>query len=591
MEKLKAYKKGMTVEIDVTDVNNLGCGVGRLEDGKVIFVKGAVTGDRIFAEIIKDNKSYAVARLCSVINASPYRFDGDFCSAPFSCGGCVYRHVTYEHEKQIKYNFVRSAFDKAGLSDALVLPVMSTDRVTGYRNKGQYPVCHTKDGMRTGFYASKTHKIVPADACAIQPLAFAKITAAVCELCDRYGVTAYDENTRKGLLRHIYLRIAEITGEVMLCLVLNGEKLPREAEFCKEIREKFPEICGVIINENKENTNVVLGKKYRVVSGKGYIEDELCGLRFRISPESFYQVNREGAELLYSLAAQKAELDGSQTLADLYCGTGTIGLSMAKKARNLVGIEIVEGAVECAKLNAESNGIENARFICGDAGDPNTILGATGGKCPDVVVIDPPRKGSTKELAECLAGLGVPRIVYVSCDPTTLARDCVWFRELGYEIGEVQPVDLFPRTGHVETVALLSRQIDVHKMKLNSAPFEMIKSGEKTIELRLFDEKRQQLKVGDKIVFTDTTTGETLNTTVVKLHRFDSFEELYKSLPLLKCGYTTENVDNANSSDMEEYYSVEEQRKHGVVGIELCRPKNFTDESVVCLTRKKQAIK
>lgn len=458
MEKLKAYKKGMTVEIDVTDVNNLGCGVGRLEDGKVIFVKGAVTGDRIFAEIIKDNKSYAVARLCSVINASPYRFDGDFCSAPFSCGGCVYRHVTYEHEKQIKYNFVRSAFDKAGLSDALVLPVMSTDRVTGYRNKGQYPVCHTKDGMRTGFYASKTHKIVPTDACAIQPLAFAKITAAVCELCDTYGVTAYDENTGKGLLRHIYLRVAEVTGEIMLCLVLNGEKLPREEDFCREIRERFSEICGVIINENKENTNVVLGKKYRVVSGKGYIEDELCGLRFRISPESFYQVNREGAELLYSLAAQKAELDGSQTLADLYCGTGTIGLSMAKKARNLVGIEIVEGAVECAKLNAESNGIENARFICGDAGDPNTILGATGGKCPDVVVIDPPRRGSTKELAECLAGLGVPRIVYVSCDPTTLARDCVWFRELGYEIGEVQPVDLFPRTGHVESVVCLTRK-------------------------------------------------------------------------------------------------------------------------------------
>ena len=458
MEKLKAYKKGTAVELNITDVNNLGCGVGRLPDGKVVFVKGAVTGDRISAEIIKDNKSYAVARLCRVTEASAHRFDGEFCSAPLSCGGCVYRHVTYEHEKQIKYNFVRSAFDKAGLSDVAVLPVMSTDKVTGYRNKGQYPVCRTKEGMKTGFYASKTHKIVPSDACAIQAPVFARITAAVCELCDRYGVTAYDENTGKGLLRHIYLRIAEITGEVMLCLVLNGEKLPHEAEFCREIRERFPEICGVIINENKENTNVVLGEKYRVVSGKGYIEDELCGLRFRISPESFYQVNREGAELLYSLAAQKAELNGSQTLADLYCGTGTIGLSMAKKARNLVGIEIVEGAVECAKLNAQTNGIENARFICGDAGDPQTILGATGGKRPDVVVIDPPRKGSTRALVECLAELCVPRVVYVSCDPTTLARDCVWFRELGYEIGGVQPVDMFPRTGHVESVVCLTRK-------------------------------------------------------------------------------------------------------------------------------------
>ena len=187
MEKLRAHKKGEAVELDITDVNNLGCGVGRLTDGKVVFVKGAVTGDRISAEIINDNKSYAVARLCRVTVASPYRFDGDFCSAPLSCGGCVYRHVTYEHEKQIKYNFVRSAFDKAGLSDVAVLPVISTNKVTGYRNKGQYPVCRTKDGMKTGFYASKTHKIVPAEGCAIQAPVFTEITAAVCELCDRYG--------------------------------------------------------------------------------------------------------------------------------------------------------------------------------------------------------------------------------------------------------------------------------------------------------------------------------------------------------------------------------------------------------------------
>ena len=458
MDKLLTYRKGTAVELDITDVNNLGCGVGRLEDGKVVFVKGAVTGDRISAEIIKDNKSYAVARLCRVIEASPHRFDGAFCSAPLSCGGCVYRHVTYEHEKQIKYNFVRSAFDKAGLSDVTVLPVTGTDKVTGYRNKGQYPVCRAKDGMKTGFYASKTHKIVPSDGCAIQAPVFADITAAVCKMCDEYGIEAYDEITGKGLLRHIYLRIAEITGEVMLCLVLNGDKLPREEEFCRRIRESFPCICGVIINENKENTNVVLGKRYRTVSGKAYIEDELCGLRFRISPESFYQVNREGAEMLYTLAAELAELDGGQVLADLYCGTGTIGLSMAKRAKKLVGIEIVEGAVECAKLNATANGIDNAEFICGDAGDPRTILDATGGKRPDVVVIDPPRKGSTRELAACLAELCVPRIVYVSCDPTTLARDCVWFRELGYEIGNVQPVDMFPRTGHVESVVCLNRK-------------------------------------------------------------------------------------------------------------------------------------
>jgi 23S rRNA (uracil1939-C5)-methyltransferase len=210
-----------------------------------------------------------------------------------------------------------------------------------------------------------------------------------------------------------------------------------------------------MLNENTENTNVVLGKKYRTLFGKAYIEDVLCGLRFRISPDSFYQVNRRGAELLYSLAKEKAELSGNELLADLYCGTGTIGLSMAASVRELIGIEIVEGAVKCANQNAEYNGTGNASFYCGDASDPQTVLNATGGKRPDVVVIDPPRKGSTRELVECLASLGVPKVVYVSCDATTLARDCAWFREVGYEIGAVQPVDMFPRTGHVESVVCL----------------------------------------------------------------------------------------------------------------------------------------
>ena len=462
MAELTRLQKGTAIELDITDVNNLGCGVGKCPDsGKVVFVKSAVTGDRVSAEVIKDNKSYAVARLTGVLRPSPYRLGQRFCDTALSCGGCVYRHVTYEHEKEIKYNFVRSSFDKVGLADVTVLPVTGTEKVRGYRNKGQYPVCNTKNGMRSGFYASKTHNIVPVDDCAIQNPAFAAITRMVCELCDRYGISAYDENTGRGLLRHIYLRAAEATGEVMLCLVLNGKELPRETEICDAIEKRFPEISGIIVNINTENTNVVLGKQYRILRGKGYIEDELCGLRFRISPESFYQVNREGAELLYSLAARAAGLDGTQTLVDLYCGTGTIGLSMARDAKTLVGIEIVEGAVECARQNAEYNGISNAGFYCGDAGDAAIILECTGGKRPDVVVIDPPRKGSTRELVECLSDLGVPRVVYVSCDPTTLARDCVWFRERGYEIGEVQPVDMFPRTGHVESVVCLTRGLDV----------------------------------------------------------------------------------------------------------------------------------
>ncbi len=452
-------KKGESLTLTVTDVNNLGCGVGRLE-GKVVFVKGAVTGDTVAATVIKDNKSFAVARLDEVLTASPLRTAESFCDAPLSCGGCVYRHVNYDHEKQIKYNHVRAAFDKVGLSDVTVLPVMSTGRIRGYRNKAQYPVCPSKNGMRSGFYASKTHKVIPVEDCSIQSPEFGEITREVCRLCDGLGIDTYNELTGKGLLRHIYLRAAEATGEIMLCLVVNGDALPREEELTARLTERFPRIVSLMINKNTQNTNVVLGKKYRTLYGKGYIEDVLCGLRFRISAESFYQVNREGAELLYGLAAKAAELDGSQILCDLYCGTGTIGLSMAKDARELVGIELVEGAVECARQNAEYNGITNARFFCGDAGSARTILEATGGKRPDVVVIDPPRKGSTRELCECLSELCVPRIVYVSCDPTTLARDCVWFRELGYEIGEVQPVDMFPRTGHVESVVCLTRRLD-----------------------------------------------------------------------------------------------------------------------------------
>ena len=459
MTDTKKFSKGEELELYITDINNLGCGVARVSDGgKVVFVKGAVTGDKIKAQIIKDNKSYAVARLVSVLEPSPHRINGEFCNAALSCGGCVYRHVDYSHEKEIKFNFVRSAFDKAGLSDVKVLPVVGTDRVRSYRNKGQYPVCRTKSGTRSGFYASKTHNIVPVDDCAIQDESFAPITKKVCELCDRYGIEAYDEETGKGLLRHIYLRSAQATGEIMLCLVLNGKSLPYEKEICDEIEKEFPSIAGIIININRESTNVVLGRQYRILRGRGYVTDRLCGLEFSISPESFYQVNRDGAELLYSLAAERAELGGNELLADLYCGTGTIGLSMAKKVRKLVGIEIVEGAVECARHNAEVNGIDNAEFFCADAGSAAAVLECTCGVCPDVVIIDPPRKGSTHELAECLSELGVPRIVYVSCDPITLARDCVWFRELGYEIGEVQPVDMFPRTGHVESLVCLTRQ-------------------------------------------------------------------------------------------------------------------------------------
>lgn len=448
--------KGSEYTVEITDVNNLGSGVGHIE-GKTVFVRGAVTGDAVRISIIKDTATYAVGRVLRIEKASDVRDTEVFCRAPDACGGCVHRYVTYAHELECKRAYVQNAFRKVGLPDVVVAPVRTTGVTRGYRNKGQYPVKQGKSGMEAGFFASKTHNLVKADKCALQPEIFGEIVAFVCAFCDAHGIKAYDEISGKGLLRHIYLRQSKNSEQVMLCLVLNGKGMPAERALVAEVTAKFAEVSGIVLNFNEKNTNVVLGKEYRTLWGNEYIVDELCGLTFRIAPAAFYQVNREGAELLYGLARERAGLTGGETLIDLYCGTGTIGLSMAKDAQELVGIEIVPEAVECARENAARNGIGNATFICNDAGDAQVILSACGGKRPDVAVIDPPRKGSTEALVKCFAELGIPRVVYVSCDPDTLARDCKWFKENGYEIGEVTPVDMFPRTGHVESVVCLTR--------------------------------------------------------------------------------------------------------------------------------------
>ena len=453
-----SMKKEDVLILTITDLNNLGCGVGRSEDGRVIFVKGAVTGDVVEAMVIKVTASYAVARLVRIITPSPYRQEKDPCDAPLACGGCVYRKITYEHERCVKQNYVKGAFVKAGLSDLDVLPTLSVGKTGGYRNKAQYPIAQTKEGLVAGFYASKTHRIIPAAHCQLQHPSFAPIVEAICRFGTACGWSAYDEQSGKGLLRHIYLRVGEKTGQIMVCLVINGRTLPCGEGLVAMLTREFPAVVSVLLNSNEKNTNVVLGKEFVTLFGKPYLEDELCGLRFSIAPDSFYQVNRDGAELLYGKAAEAADLRGDEVLMDLYCGTGTIGLSMASRVSRLVGVEIVPSAVDCAKENAKRNGVTNAEFFCADAGDAEVILSCAGGTRPDVVVIDPPRKGSTRELVRCLSSLDVPKIVYVSCDPDTLARDCKWFSEEGYAIGEVQPVDMFPRTGHVESVVCLERR-------------------------------------------------------------------------------------------------------------------------------------
>ena len=449
-------KKDDVFEVEITDLNNLGNGVGRI-GGRVVFVRGAATGDVVKVKIIKVNKSFLVARLEQIIIPSSFREDG-FCSAPFSCGGCVYRHITYVHELELKHSYVKNVFLKAGVS-ADVLPVISAGKECGYRNKGMFPLTKIKGKVRAGFYAAKTHNVVPIDNCSIQNPIFCEIVDFVCTLADEFSWSVYDEESGRGLLRHIYLRIGEKTGEVMLCIVINGTELLHSEALCKRVKERFPCIVSVMLNFNCEETNVVLGESYKTLYGREGIRDILCDLEFFIRPAAFYQVNRDGAELLYNKARELASLSGEETVADLYCGTGTIGLSMAKDAKSVVGIEIEPSAVECAKENAERNGIKNAKFVCGDASDKETILSAFAGVAPDVVIIDPPRKGSTKELVDTLADIGVEKLVYVSCSPDTLARDAVYFLDRGYGMSEVQPVDMFPRSGHVESVVCFKRQI------------------------------------------------------------------------------------------------------------------------------------
>ncbi len=570
-------KKNDIITLKITDLNNLGCGVGKTADGIVVFVKGAVAGDTVEAKIIKVGASFLVGRLEKITERSPHRANGHGlrehdCEAPNSCGGCIYRSIKYEHELVLKRDYVKNAFRKAGLPDVAVLDTRHTGRVTGYRNKAQYPTREIGGRVRAGFFAAKTHDLIPCESCQLQPEIFGEIARFITDFVDENGIKAYDEQSGCGILRHIYLRIAERTGEIMVCLVINADGISCAKRFSSAISERFPAVASVMLNINKKNTNVILGERFVCIGGKDHITDSLCGLSFEISAGSFYQVNHDGAELLYGLAKERAELSGNETVADLYCGAGTIGLSMADSAARIVGVEIVGEAVECARRNAEINGIDNAYFFCGDASDTRGLLATAadtlGGFCPDVVVIDPPRKGTTDQLVDYLDSLGVKKVVYVSCNPDTLARDCKWFADRGYSIGEVTPVDLFPGTGHVESVTLLSKPQE-HQMKLHPEPFEMIKRGEKTIELRLFDEKRRKISVGDTIAFTNTESGEKMQKTVLKLHRFDSFEELYRSLPLIKCGYTQENVDQARASDMETYYPASEQAEYGVLGIEL----------------------
>lgn len=445
----KAMKKNDIIELDITDISSEGSGIGKY-DGMAIFVPLTAVGDKISAKILKVKKNYAFAKCEEIISPSKHRTEID-CGVFARCGGCVFRHISYKSECELKQNRVKQTMRRIGKVDVNPNPIIAGDSPCRYRNKALYPISQNGE---IGFYSHHSHRVIPCGDCLLHPKEFYTAGDIFTSFVQKNKISVYDEQTHKGLLRHFYLRYGMQTGELMVGVVINGNTLPKSEELVDNLISAFGEnLKSVILNINTQKTNVVLGDKNILLYGREYIYDVLRGVRVRISPNSFYQVNHDMANRLYQKAADYAAPQGKNIL-DLYCGAGTIGLSMARDAKSVIGVEIVEAAVRDAQINAAENGITNARFICGDASAAAQKLKQEQISA-DVVILDPPRKGCEEGLLKTVACDFAPeRIVYVSCDVATLARDTAVLENLGYKLQEYTPVDLFPRTPHCEVAAL-----------------------------------------------------------------------------------------------------------------------------------------
>ncbi len=447
-------KKNELYRAAVSGFTSEGLGVCRVE-GWAVFVPNAAPGEEYDLRITHVGKNAAYGKIETIITKSPQRVNRQ-CPYAKLCGGCDFWHLSYEAELEIKAQRVLDALNRLGGQNLQSLPITGAKSCLSYRNKAQFPVAPEKNSLAAGFFKKGTHELISIDRCLIQPEAADRAKAAVLAWAKEYRIAPYDEAAHTGLLRHIFVRYGAQTGELLVCLVVNGEKLPREKELVAALREKLPGLKSVALNCNTRKGNAVLGEKTRILWGADAIEDVLCGLRFRISPRSFYQVNHDQAEVLYEKAIAAAGLTGEETVLDLYCGTGTITLCLAKKAKKAIGVEIIPAAIEDAKENARRNGMENAEFFCADAGQAAQKF-ALEGTAPHVIVVDPPRKGLSPDVIQAMAQMSPKKIVYVSCDPATLSRDVKLLSEKGYALKSAEAVDMFPRCSHIETVCLLSK--------------------------------------------------------------------------------------------------------------------------------------
>lgn len=449
-------KKDELVTIKIQDMSAEGLGIGKA-DGYTLFVKDAVIGDVAEVKIMKMKKNYGFARLMTIKEPSKDRVK-PLCPVARQCGGCQIQAVAYKTQLKFKENLIENHLKRiGGFTQIPMEPIVGMENPYRYRNKAQFPIGIDKEGnLRAGFFAGRTHTIIPVEDCLLGVKENKTILNKVLSFMKTEGIAAYDETNGKGLVRHVLIRYGFFTKEIMVCLIINGKKLPNAEKLVESLRQ-IPGMTSITINSNESRTNVILGDTIKLLWGQTYITDTIGEISYQISPLSFYQVNPVQTEKLYQIALEYANLTGEETVWDLYCGIGTISLFLAQKAKHVYGVEIVPDAIRDAKKNAQRNGITNAEFFVGKAEEVLPEKYEKEGIKADVIVVDPPRKGCDKKLLETIVKMQPKRIVYVSCDSATLARDLKWMCERGYELKRVRGIDQFGQTVHVETVALLSK--------------------------------------------------------------------------------------------------------------------------------------